>query len=101
MQFLYDHVKPEQMVEDIKDKKLRTLCEEILKWNSEMNEYWVDDEKRCINNVIWGMKLATKCRARSRCSRSLSSRCVRGVAVAVSAIRGTSGQSSARAPSRR
>lgn len=62
MQFLYDHVEPEQLVEDIKDKKLRTLCEEILKWNSEMNEYWVDDEKRCIKNVLWGMKLATKCR---------------------------------------
>ena len=62
MNFLYDHVGPEEMVEDIQDSKLRTLCEEIKKWYAEMCDYWCDDEKRCVKNVVWGMKLATKCR---------------------------------------
>lgn len=43
-------------------------------------------------------KLETKCAARCRCSREVISLCVASVAVAVSAMRGTSGQRSASSP---
>ena len=46
-------------------------------------------------------KLETKCRAPSSESRSVISRCVASVAVAVRAMRGTSGQRSASSESAR
>lgn len=54
MDFLYDHVEPEQRIDDIEDKGLKTICKAIKKWYAEMGEYWVDDCHRIIHNSIWG-----------------------------------------------
>ena len=54
MDFLYDHVEPEQSIDDIEDKGLKTICNAIKKWYAEMGEYWVDDVARIIHNSIWG-----------------------------------------------
>ena len=54
MDFLYDHVEPEQMIDDIEDTGLKTICKAIKKWYAEMGEYWVDDVARIIHNSIWG-----------------------------------------------
>ena len=54
MDFLYDHVEPEQMIDDIEDTGLKTICKAIKKWYAEMGEYWVDDCHRIIHNSIWG-----------------------------------------------
>lgn len=53
MDFLYDHVEPEQSIEDIEDTGLKTICKAIKKWYAEMGEYWVDDAARIIHNSIW------------------------------------------------
>ena len=54
MNFLYDHVEPEQRIDDIEDTGLKTICNAIKKWYAEMGEYWVDDATRIIHNSIWG-----------------------------------------------
>lgn len=54
MNFLYDHVEPEQRIDDIEDTGLKTICNAIKKWYAEMGEYWVDDYHRVIHNNIWG-----------------------------------------------
>ncbi len=54
MDFLYDHVEPEQRIDDIEDTGLKTICKAIKKWYAEMGEYWVDDCHRIIHNSIWG-----------------------------------------------
>lgn len=54
MDFLYDHVEPEQQIDDIEDTGLKTICNAIKKWYAEMGEYWVDDFHRIIHNSIWG-----------------------------------------------
>ena len=54
MNFLYDHVEPEQSIDDIEDTGLKTICNAIKKWYAEMGEYWVDDAARIIHNSIWG-----------------------------------------------
>ena len=54
MDFLYDHVEPEQRIDDIEDTGLKTICNAIKKWYAEMGEYWVDDADRVIHNSIWG-----------------------------------------------
>ena len=54
MDFLYDHVEPEQLIDDIEDTGLRTICNAIKKWYAEMGEYWVDDVARIIHNSVWG-----------------------------------------------
>ena len=54
MDFLYDHVEPEQRIDDIEDTGLKTICNAIKKWYVEMGEYWVDDYHRIIHNSIWG-----------------------------------------------
>ena len=54
MDFLYDHVEPEQSIDDIEDTGLKTICKAIKKWYAEMGEYWVDDVARIIHNSIWG-----------------------------------------------
>ena len=54
MNFLYEHVEPEQRIDDIEDKGLKTICNAIKKWYAEMGEYWVDDTARIIHNSIWG-----------------------------------------------
>ena len=54
MDFLYDHVEPEQSIDDIEDIGLKTICKAIKKWYAEMGEYWVDDCHRIIHNSIWG-----------------------------------------------
>ena len=54
MDFLYDHVEPEQSIDDIEDTGLKTICNAIKKWYAEMGEYWVDDATRIIHNSIWG-----------------------------------------------
>ena len=54
MDFLYDHVEPEQSIDDIEDTGLKTICNAIKKWYAEMGEYWVDDVERIIHNSIWG-----------------------------------------------
>lgn len=54
MNFLYDHVEPEQSIDDIEDTGLKTICNAIKKWYAEMGEYWVDDVARIIHNSIWG-----------------------------------------------
>ena len=54
MDFLYDHVEPEQSIDDIEDVGLKTICNAIKKWYAEMGEYWVDDATRIIHNSIWG-----------------------------------------------
>ena len=54
MDFLYEHVEPEQSIDDIEDAGLKTICNAIKKWSAEMGEYWVDDVARIIHNSIWG-----------------------------------------------
>ena len=54
MDFFYDHVEPEQLIDDIEDTALKTICNAIKKWYAEMGEYWVDDVARIIHNSIWG-----------------------------------------------
>lgn len=54
MDFLYDHVEPEQSIDDIEDIGLKTICNAILKWYAEMGKYWVNDVARIIHNSIWG-----------------------------------------------
>lgn len=54
MDFLYEHVEPEQRIDDIEDTGLKTICNAIKKWYAEMGEYWVDDPARIIHNSIWG-----------------------------------------------
>ena len=54
MNFLYEHVEPEQSIDDIEDTGLKTICNAIKKWYAEMGEYWVDDVARIIHNSIWG-----------------------------------------------
>ena len=54
MDFFYDHVEPEQRIDDIEDTGLKTICNAIKKWYAEMGEYWVDDAARVIHNSIWG-----------------------------------------------
>ena len=53
MDFLYDHVEPEQRIDDIEDTGLKTICNAIKKWYAEMGEYWSDDYRRVIHNNIW------------------------------------------------
>lgn len=53
MDFLYRHVKPEQMIDDIKDVNLRTICQGIKKWYAESGEYWCDNVARIIHNSLW------------------------------------------------
>ena len=54
MNFLYEHVEPEQRIDDIEDTGLKTICNAIKKWYAEMGEYWIDDVARIIHNSIWG-----------------------------------------------
>ena len=54
MDFFYDHVEPEQRIDDIEDTGLKTICNAIKKWYAEMGEYWSDDYRRVIHNSIWG-----------------------------------------------
>ena len=54
MNFLHEHVEPEQSIDDIEDTGLKTICNSIKKWYAEMGEYWVDDCHRIIHNSIWG-----------------------------------------------
>lgn len=61
LNFLYNHTKPEEMVDDIKDSKLREICKEIVKWYGEMGEYWCDNPVRIADNYAWGTKLLAKC----------------------------------------
>ena len=53
MNFLCDHVEPEQRIDDIEDTGLKTICNAIMKWCAEMGECWVDDAARVIHNSIW------------------------------------------------
>ena len=52
LDFLYEHVKPEEMVDDNKDSKLRDICKEIVKWYGEMGEYWCDNPVRIADNYF-------------------------------------------------
>lgn len=61
MDFLYAHTKPEERIEDMKDEKLRNICQEIVKWYGEMGEYWCDNPVRISDNYAWGVKLLAKC----------------------------------------
>lgn len=61
MDFLDAHTEPNQLLEDIKDAKLRSICAEIVKWYSEMGDFWIDDPLRISNNFAWGKKLLAKC----------------------------------------
>ena len=54
MNFLYEHVKPEEHIDDIADNKLKSICKAIMKWYGEMGEYWCDNIDRIIHNNIWG-----------------------------------------------
>ena len=53
MDFLYKHVAPEQMIDDIEDVNLRTICQGIKKWYAESCEYWCDNAARIIHNSLW------------------------------------------------
>lgn len=53
MDFLYKHVEPEQMIDEIEDEDLRVICQSIKKWYAESYEYWCDDEDRIIYNSLW------------------------------------------------
>ena len=53
MDFLYKHVAPEQLVDEIKDVNLRTICQGIEKWYAESCECWCDDDRRIVHNSLW------------------------------------------------
>lgn len=53
MDFLYKHVAPEQMIDEIEDVNLRTICQGIKKWYAESGEYWCDNAERIIHNSLW------------------------------------------------
>ena len=53
MNFLYKHVEPEQMIDEIEDVNLRTICQGIKKWYRESCEYWCDNAARIIHNSLW------------------------------------------------
>lgn len=53
MDFFYKHVAPEQMVDEIKDINLKTICQGIKKWFVESGEYWCDNVDRIIHNSLW------------------------------------------------
>lgn len=53
MDFLYKHVAPEQMIDEIEDVNLKTICQGIKKWYAESGEYWCDNATRIIHNSVW------------------------------------------------
>lgn len=53
MDFLYKHVAPEQMIDEIADVNLRTICQGIKNWYAESGEYWCDNVERIIRNSLW------------------------------------------------
>ena len=53
MDFLYKHVEPEQMIDEIEDEDLSVICQSINDWYAESGEYWYDDEDRIIYNSLW------------------------------------------------
>ena len=53
MNFLYKHVATEQMIDEIEDVNLKTICQGIKKWYAESGEYWCDNATRIIHNSVW------------------------------------------------